>query len=343
MTADLWDLYVLMYKSRIFEEAVRTAWKKGLISGEMHLGMGEEAICAGIISQLVEGDAMALDHRGTPPMIMRGVSPAGLMLEFMGKPGGLSGGQGGHMHLFDPGRLIASSGIVGAAGPAAVGFALSGQVLRTGSAAIAFFGDGASNAGMLMESLNLAVLWKLPVIFVCKDNDWAISTPKESAVAGSLLDRARGFGMPAFEVNGADVLAVQESAHSALKIARSGAGPVFLLAHCVHLEGHFLGDGLLDMVRRPVYSFRKRIWPMTKGFFRTGGALLNERVQSMKQILGYVARHTSQTDISQDPVNRARIQLLSMNRERLIELETGIRRQLQEQLDQAMAESGGQL
>ena len=285
---------------------------------------------------------MALDHRGTPPMLMRGVSPESLMLEFMGKPGGLCGGMGGHMHLFDPARLMASSGIVGAAGPAAAGFAMSGQVLRPGSAAVAFFGDGASNAGMLMESMNLAVVWKLPVIFVCKDNDWAISTPKEFAVGGSLLERARGFGMPAMEVDGADVTAVQDAAQKAFSIARSGAGPVFLHAHCVHLEGHFLGDGLLDMVRRPVYSFRKRIWPMTKGFFHPGGALINERVISMKQILGSVAAHTAQTDRSRDPVYRTRLQLKTENLGRLDEIEAGLRGELRFLMEQLLTDAGGQ-
>src|SRR5512138_254956 len=152
MQPDLWSLYSLMYRSRKFEEAVRQIWKDGLISGEMHLAMGEEAIVAGIVSQLREGDAMALDHRGTPPMLMRGVDPVALLREFMGKPDGLCCGQGGHMHLFAPEVLAASSGIVGAAGPAAAGFALAAQVLRPGTVSIAFFGDGAANAGMLMES-----------------------------------------------------------------------------------------------------------------------------------------------------------------------------------------------
>src|SRR5512147_1818519 len=99
-----------MYRSRTFEEAVRQIWNDGKVSGEMHLGMGEEAIIAGIVSQLIDGDAMALDHRGTPPMLMRGVDPAALLCEFMGKPDGLCCGQGGHMHLFAPEKLMASSG-----------------------------------------------------------------------------------------------------------------------------------------------------------------------------------------------------------------------------------------
>ena len=212
MTPDLWSLYGLMFRSRTFEEAVRQIWKDGKISGEMHLGLGEEAIVAGIVSQLIEGDAMALDHRGTPPMVMRGVDPVALLREFMGQPDGLCGGRGGHMHLFAPAKLAASSGIVGAAGPAAAGFALAGQMLRPGTVSIAFFGEGATNAGMLMESMNLAVAWKLPVIFVCKDNGWAITTPANTVVGGNLLARAQAFGMKAIEVDGAEVEAVWSAA-----------------------------------------------------------------------------------------------------------------------------------
>jgi TPP-dependent pyruvate/acetoin dehydrogenase alpha subunit len=329
MQPDLWSLYGLMYKSRVFEEAVRQIWKDGKISGEMHLGMGEEAIVAGIVSQLIEGDALALDHRGTPPMMMRGVDPVALLREFMGLPDGLCKGMGGHMHLFAPEKLIASSGIVGAAGPAAAGFALAGQMLRPGTVSVAFFGDGATSAGMLMESMNLAVVWKLPVIFVCKDNDWAITTQASTAVGGNLSARAQAFGMKAIEVDGADVLAVWSEAEQALQHARMGKGPVFLWAHCIHLEGHFLGDGLLDMVRRPVYSFRKRIWPLLKGFFYRSGADWGERIVSMRQVLGIVFAAQSQTSSVRDPLVRTRQLLVKKDAGRLLELESDIKGEIQ--------------
>lgn len=170
MSHDLWSLYALMLKARLFEEATAKLWHEGMISGEMHLGTGEEAIIAGIVSHLKEGDAMALDHRGTAALLMRGVEPVLLLREFLGCKDGLCGGMGGHMHLFSKEHLAASSGIVGAEGPAAVGFALAAQYLRPGAIAVAFFGDGAMNQGMLMESMNLASVWKLPVLFVCKDD-----------------------------------------------------------------------------------------------------------------------------------------------------------------------------
>jgi pyruvate dehydrogenase E1 component alpha subunit len=329
-----------MYKSRTFEEAVRRIWQDGKISGEMHLGMGEEAIVAGIVSQLIEGDALALEHRGTAPMLMRGVDGVALLREFMGKPDGLCGGQGGHMHLFAPDKLAASSGIVGAAGPAAAGFALAAQMLRPGTVSIAFFGDGATNAGMLLEAMNLAVVWSLPVIFVCKDNDWAISTPANTAVGGNILARAEAFGLKAFEVDGADVLAVSSVAGAALKHARDGEGPAFIWAHCVHLEGHFLGDGLLDMFRRPIYSFRKRIWLMGKGLFRKGGAPWSERIASMRQILGQVFSAQGQTSREKDPLARARQILVQEDAARLAEMETSIQRETRQILETALQSSG---
>jgi len=329
MLPDIWALYGLMFKSRTFEESVRKIWKDGKISGEMHLGMGEEAIVAGIVSQLIEGDAMALEHRGTPPMLMRGVDPLALLREFMGMPDGLCKGMGGHMHLFAPEKLVASSGIVGASGPAAVGFALSRQMLRPGTVSISFFGDGATSEGMLMESMNLAVVWNLPVIFVCKDNDWAISTHSSTAVGGNISARAQAFGMKAIEVDGADVLAVWSAANEALAYARADKGPVFIWAHCIHLEGHFLGDALLDMLRRPFYFFSKRVLPMLKGLFRSGGASLSERITAIWEVLGMVFTAQNQTSSVDDPLVRARQVLVRKDAARLDELESNIRGEIQ--------------
>ena len=153
---DLWSLYALMKRSRQFEGAVTQLWKDGLISGEMHLGTGEEAILAGVVPQLCPGDAMAVDHRGSAAFLLRGVDPVLLLREMLGRDDGLCGGRGGHMHLYSKEHLAASSGIVGAEGPTAVGFALAAQYLRPGTITVAFFGEGAMNQGMLMESINLA-------------------------------------------------------------------------------------------------------------------------------------------------------------------------------------------
>src|SRR5512137_2711929 len=222
MEPNLWSLYRQMLRSRRFEESVKVLWEKGGISGEMHLGIGEEAIAAGVVDHLREGDAMALDHRGTPPLVVRGVDLVSLLREFLGIENGLCSGMGGHMHLFSPKHLAASSGIVGAAGPFAAGFAMAAQYLRPGNIAVAFFGDGAMNQGMLMESLNLAVAWKLPVLFVCKDNALAIATESPKVTGGHLLERATGFGLKAVEVDGSDVEQVWMVANEEISRLRGG-------------------------------------------------------------------------------------------------------------------------
>lgn len=261
MEPDLWSLYRQMLRSRRFEEFVKDLWERGKISGEMHLGIGEEAIAAGVVDHLQEGDAMVLDHRGTPPLVARGVDLVVLLREFLGRGDGLCCGMGGHMHLFSPEHLAASSGIVGSSGPLAAGFALAAQCLRPENLAVAFFGEGAMNQGMLVETLNLAVTWKLPVLFVCKDNQWAITTLSHSVTAGNLIDRAEAFGMPAMEIDGTDVEAVWNAAGQGVDRARNGNGPTFLLAHCPRLEGHFLmiGQSRTDQDRDPLDQIQRRL------------------------------------------------------------------------------------
>jgi len=303
---DLWLLYTLMKKSRLFEEAVAQLWHAGLISGEMHLGTGEEAIIAGIIPQLIPGDAMAVDHRGTAVFFMRGIDPAGLIREMLGRTDGLCGGQGGHMHLYSREHLAASSGIVGAAGPMAVGFALAAQSLRHATVAIAFFGEGAMNQGMLLESINLAAVWNLPVIFVCKDDGWAITTQPEEAMRGDMRERVRGLGVNYVKVDGLDVEAVWSAGQQAIERARNGGGPTFLHACCVHLEGHFLGYELLRVKKRPLQELPKIAVPLLRSFLNRRGGNLRDRLAGMRMIflkLWYTMRDPRE-DSCNDPIIR---------------------------------------
>lgn len=329
MPPDLWSLYALMLKSRLFEQAVTRLWKEGLISGEMHLGTGEEAIVAGIVAQLAEGDAMCLDHRGTPPLLMRGVDPSLILRELLGRPDGLCGGKGGHMHLFSKAHLIASSGIVGAAGPAAAGFALAAQYLRPGNLAVAFFGDGAMNQGMLMESMNLAAAWNLPVLFVCKDDGWAITTPSRKVTGGDLAERARGLGLEAMETDGRDVSQVWEAAHRALERIRSGKGTVFLRARCVHREGHFLGYQLLRVTRDPVKELPGIAVPLTRSLVQSSGGSFRERLAGLQIVLGSLLTtlRDPREDSANDPVKRARNHLNS-DPSRLHELEQSMEHEI---------------
>lgn len=333
---DLWSLYRQMLLSRLFEEAVIQIWNEGKISGEMHLGVGEEAIVAGVVSQLQEGDAMALDHRGTPPLLMRGVDPVLILREFLGHPKGLCAGLGGHMHLFSEQHLVASSGIVGASGPAAVGFALAAQHLRPGTLAVAFFGDGAMNQGMLMESMNLAVAWKLPVLFICKDSKWAITTVSASVTGGKLVDRARGFGMQATEVDGSDVEAVWHAAQEAMERARHGDGPSFLHAHCVHPEGHFLGDPLLRIARQPIKQMKEVAGPLLKSVTKIKGGSVRKRTGSLGTVTSLIGKTTKvQLFKQKDPLEVVRKKLKS-EKTLLQKLEKEVNQEIQQAVETAL-------
>ncbi len=336
MEPDVWALYSLMLRSRLFENDVIRLWNEGKISGEMHLGIGEEAIVAGVISHLQEEDALALDHRGTAPMIMRGVDPVLLMKELLGHPDGLCGGMGGHMHLFSREHLISSSGIVGASAPAAVGFALSAQYLRPGKIALAFFGEGAINQGMVMESFNLAAAWKLPVLFICKDNQWSITTPSDSVTSGILTERAKSFGMYAREVDGSDVLAVWEAAREAIELGRQGKGPSFLHMHCVRPEGHFLGDPLIRISRQPMKEMKKMAGPLLKSVIKIKGSSIFQRSASLGKVSATLGKTLkSQTLKSHDPLQILRDQLKS-DKERLIKTENIIKNEIEEIIRKAL-------
>jgi len=333
MKPDLWHIYENMFRSRMFEEATTRAWNEGHISGEMHLSIGEEAIVAGTVLQLQEGDAMALDHRGTAPLIMRGVDPALLLREMLGHPDGLCAGQGGHMHLFSKEHLAASSGIVGASGPAATGFALANRYLRPGKVALAFFGEGAMNQGMLLESMNLAVVWKLPVVFICKDSKWAITTLSRSVTGGDLAERAGSFGMPAAKIDGNNVEAVWKTARKAIGRARAKKGPTFLQAACSHPEGHFLGDPLLRIARHPVKEMKKVAGPLLKSVTRAGGASAMRRTGGLGTVTSLIGKTTKGQIIDhKDPVKMVRRRLAAF-KDRLKQLEDNVNEEIRKLAD----------
>ena len=336
MIMDIWPLYEKMLFSRLFEEAVIKLWDNGHISGEMHLGLGEEAIVAGLCDHLIEGDALALDHRSTPPFLMRGVDPVLILREFIGDPDGLCKGMGGHMHLYARDKLMASSGIVGSSGPAAAGFALAAQHLRPDNLAVAFFGDGALNQGMLMESMNLAVAWKLPVIFVCKDNDMAITTVSSSVSGGTPVKRAEGFGMSAIEIDGSDLEVVWEATRVMVKAVRGGKGPQFLHARCFHPEGHFLGDPLIRIARNPVKEMAKISGPLLKSSTKITGSSPGKRFGSMGTVMSVLGKTAKNQLIKQkDPIDQAR-KRLRKEKSRLLELEETIKQEIEQIVEIAL-------
>jgi TPP-dependent pyruvate/acetoin dehydrogenase alpha subunit len=339
---DFFELYRLMLRSRLFEEAVIQIWEDGKISGEMHLAIGEEAIAAGIVGQIQKGDALALDHRGTPPLIMRGVDPTLILLEFFGHPDGLCGGMGGHMHMFSRPHLAASSGIVGASAPAAVGFALSARYLRPGSIAVAFFGEGAMNQGMVMESFNLAASRKLPVLFICKDNEWAITTLSSSVTSGSLIERANSFGMDALEIDGSDVMAVWDAAKTAIEKARNGNGPSYLHMHCWRPEGHFLGDPLIQIARHPVKEMKDMAGPLLKSMTKKKGSSVRQRAGSLRSVTSVLGKTIkSQLTKEKDPLEMLRQKIIK-DKGRLNIIEKEVKEEIQAAISKAIQMAAGQ-
>jgi TPP-dependent pyruvate/acetoin dehydrogenase alpha subunit len=320
MKPDIEPLYRQMARIRFFEQAQADLWRRGLIPGEMHLGIGEEAVAAGVLAHLEEGDALAIDHRSTPPLVARGVDLASMLLEVMGDEAGLCRGMGGHMHLFSREQLAGSSGIVGSSAPIGAGFALAAQYLNPGTMAFSFFGDGAANQGMLLESLNLAVAWKLPLVFVCKDNSWAITTRSCSVTGGDLLRRARSFGMPAHRVDGSRVEKVWTAAGKAVRRARAGRGPSFILASCPRMEGHFLGDPLLRVYEEPFKQTVEIGPPLARAMFSKPLTSLLPRCGYLGNIGRVLATLGGERYLlDTDPMHRAAMLLPEETRARLEE------------------------
>ena len=194
------------------------------------------------------------------------------------------------MHLFSREHLAATSGIVGASLPTAAGFALANRRLRPGAVAVAFTGTGAMNQGMSLESLNLAVAWKLPMLVVCIDNGWAITTTSEAVTGGDLVDRAKGFGMRAEKVDGVNVAEVFKISGRLVDRARRGKGPSFLLATCPRLDGHFLGDPLIRMARRPVAEGKATFGKVISSVVSRGGGGFKDRAGGMTKMMSVLAK-----------------------------------------------------
>lgn len=299
MRQDFRPVYRQMARIRAFEEALASLWRRGLISGELHLGLGEEALIAGVLAHCRDGDSLAVDHRSTPGFLARGVDMESMVLEMLGSQEGLCCGMGGHMHLFSREHLAASSGIVGSSVPLGAGFALAAKQLRPGSVAVSFLGEGAMNQGMVFEALNLASAWKLPLVVVCKDNGWAITTRSRTVTSGSLVKRARSLGVSARTVDGLRADRVWHCAAGAFARARRGGGPTFIHARCAHLEGHFLGDPLLRVFKDPVGQLKEISVPLTRAAVSSGGGVASRiaaltRIAKSLSIIGldtYMPRH----------------------------------------------------
>jgi TPP-dependent pyruvate/acetoin dehydrogenase alpha subunit len=236
-------MYRRMMMIRLFEEQVNELYTRALMPGLAHLYVGEEAVAVGICEALKPSDYITSTHRGHGHCVAKGASPDRMFAELLGKEAGYCRGKGGSMHIADPatGNLGANA-IVGGSAGIATGAALSAKRLGTGQVAVCFFGEGALGQGVLYEVMNLAALWKLPVIYVCENNLYTEYTHYSETTAGDILARGTAFGVHAEGVDGQDVRAVHGTAQKLVDRARKGEGPAFLLCNTYRYTGHHVGD-----------------------------------------------------------------------------------------------------
>jgi TPP-dependent pyruvate/acetoin dehydrogenase alpha subunit len=256
---ELLKAYRIMRTIREFEERLHVDFAKGDIPGFVHLYAGEEACATGIMMHLHDHDRIASTHRGHGHCIAKGVDVHDMMAEIYGKASGSCRGKGGSMHIADLSKgMMGANGILGAGAPLACGAGLAAKFGGKGAVAVSFVGDGASNQGMFLESLNLAAVWNLPVIFVVENNGYAESTSVEWAVAcESYVDRASGFGLPGVTVDGTDFFAVHEAAGEIIRRAREGGGPALLECNMIRFFGHFEGDAQTYRAKGEVDELRR--------------------------------------------------------------------------------------
>ncbi len=249
-----------MLRIRRFEEKCAELYSAGKIRGFLHLYIGEEAVAVGAMQSLTPEDAIVSTYREHGHALVRGISAGAVMAEMYGKANGCSRGRGGSMHLFDASRrFYGGSAIVGGHLPLAVGLALADNMQNRQRVTVCFFGDGAVAEGAFHESLNLAALWKLPVLFVCENNQYAMGTALARAHSRTdIHQKATGYGIPAEVIDGMDVLAVEEATRLALDTVRCGAGPYLLEAITYRFRAHSMYDAELYRTKAEVDEWKKR-------------------------------------------------------------------------------------
>jgi pyruvate dehydrogenase E1 component alpha subunit len=253
-------IYETMNKIRNFEEKALYLFENNYLRGSVHLCIGQEAIAATVCSLLKESDYITSTHRGHGHCIAKGAELGKAMAELMGKATGYCKGKGGSMHIADvtKGNLGANA-IVGGGIPIAVGGALAIQLKGTDQVVVSFFGDGASNQGVFHEAMNLAAIWKLPVIFVCENNEFGISMrAKDSTAVENISQRAIAYGMPGYTVDGNDVFSIDNTMQKAIEYARSGKGPSLVECKTYRILGHWTGDPQVYRARQEVEEWKEK-------------------------------------------------------------------------------------
>ncbi|TET63978.1 pyruvate dehydrogenase (acetyl-transferring) E1 component subunit alpha [Candidatus Bathyarchaeota archaeon] len=233
-------MYRKLLEIRIFEEKVFELYAQNLVPGTIHLYTGEEAVAVGVCSNLRKDDYITSTHRGHGHCIAKGAQPKQIMAEILGKKTGYCKGKGGSMHIADFSvGMLGATAVVGAGLPIAMGAGLSIKLSRTDNVVACFFGDGASNQGTFHEAINMAAIWKLPVIFVCENNVYAMGTRRSRVMLiENIADRAQAYGISGVAVDGNDVLAVYEAAQKAVERARRGEGPTLIECKTYRHKGH---------------------------------------------------------------------------------------------------------
>ncbi len=262
--------YEMMLMIRLLEERIARLFQEGKIHGTAHLCIGQEACAVGAVSAAQRTDPIVSTHRGHGHFLARSADPAALMAELLGKVTGPCMGRGGSQHLCSRDlAFYGTNGITGGGIPIATGLALSQKLDKTALAVLCFFGDGAANQGTFHESLNMASIWNLPVVYICENNLYAMSTPiRESMRVSEVADRAAAYGLEAMRLDGMDVDEVREGVGVALRRARAGEGPTLVEAKCYRFCGHSKSDRLVYRSREeeerwrrrdPISSYRERL------------------------------------------------------------------------------------
>ena len=307
--ADQIQLLRTMALMRRFEEGAAEGYADGFIGGFMHLYIGQEAVAAGAISALNRDDYVIGTYRDHAHAVARGVSARSLMAELYGRATGCCGGKGGSMHFCDAERyFMGGYAIVGGHLPIAAGLGLAVQFRNEDRVVVAFFGDGASNQGVFHESLNMAKLWDLPVIFICENNFYGIGTDvRISSSYNEIHKKAQGYGIPGHVVNGMDVLAVRDACDDLVRRVRQGSGPVLLEARCYRYQGHSMTDPgkYRSQAEADLWKKRDPIPRLTKQLLKEG-ILDDQRIEEIRREVNGVVEDAMQfAEQSPEPSSEA--------------------------------------
>ena len=282
------QMFKQMVRIRAFEEQANQLYLSAKMPGLTHMYVGQEAVAVGICEALTPNDKITSTHRGHGHCVAKGADFKQMFCELLGKAEGYCRGKGGSMHIADQANgNLGANAIVGGSAGIATGAALSAKHLGSNEVSVCFFGDGALGQGILYETMNMAALWKLPIIYACENNLYGEYTKVEEMAAGDLIARAKGFGIESFEVDGQDVLAVNSLTHELVDRARKGYGPFFVLLNTYRYYGHHVGD-----INREYYRSKEEemLWRKDRDPITNFTQLLVEKKISTTEELNSIER-----------------------------------------------------